>query len=536
MKNKTNPLKRIRADFLGHLKRFYKVDSSPDGRRHVEFLQDVVRCLPDDLREAYWDLQLVALACTYLADGGRIETLYRFGFSQNMVNAVRLLTPCYPEDEAEDGPGHLRYMLRLLRSRISCTVRYAMIAAARKQALRPGVEVPSEQMLELFRGLADGELRVTKETPFFGQFAEFELGDRSYEDVCRDVCARAFRFGPFLEMLVAAEWYPFVFDSETDLVWGRNRQGEGQNQLGDALRSALQMVLQTLDFCRLQPYADESQTVVWARAGWWHKITKISDWVQVLAENPDPEFVRHCPFHRFSVRDWLDLLRWQPKFFDICHLSRKKDPEFWADVACLMPELLDDAHWARISPAQWLNVLAFHPELSVRAPWASLKADDDDEGFVDGWGMLLLWQPSFARHCRVWAKLDDDARARLAIMRSEFRKKLSRNGPLGRSWVDPFYAEVRVRNGRNYRYSSENDISTMCSPGYFEETDCRSLVWFGFRRPILYRYCLKRVAEELPLELALHFTPALCRRCPKPVRERAWRMTQRKALKMLLGT
>ena len=123
--SKSNPLKHIRADFLGHLKRFYKADSSPDGRRHVEFLQDVVRCLPVDLREAYWDLQLVALACTYLADGGRIETLYRYGFSQNMVNAVRLLTPCYPPDEPEDGPGHFRYVLRLLRSRISCTVRYA---------------------------------------------------------------------------------------------------------------------------------------------------------------------------------------------------------------------------------------------------------------------------------------------------------------------------------------------------------------------------------------------------------------------------
>ena len=534
--SKSNPLKNIRADFLGHLKRFYKVDSSPAGRRHVEFLQDVVQCLPEDLREAYWDLQLVALACTYLADGGRIETLYRYGFSQNMVNAVRLLTPCYPPDEAEDGPGHFRYMLRLLRSRISCTVRYAMIAAARKRVQRPGVEVPSEQMLELFRGLADGELRFAKETPFFGQFAEFELGDRSYEDVRRDVCARAFRFGPFLEMLVAADWYPFVFDSETDPVWGRNRQGEGHNQLGFILRSALHMVLQTLVFCRWQPYADESQTVIWARAGWWHKITKTSDWVGVLAENPVPEFVRHCPFHRFSARDWLDLLRWQPKFFDLCHLSRKRDPEFWADVACLIPERLDDAHWARLSPAQWLNVLAFHPELSGRAPWTSLEAEDGEEDFVRGWGMLLLWQPRFVRHCRVWAKLNDYARGRLAVMRSEFRKKLAENGPLGRSLVDPFYGEVRARNEQSNRYSSESDISTMCGRGYFEETDCRSLVWFGFRRPILYRYCLKRVAEELLLEVALHFTPSLCRRCPKPVRERAWRMTQRKALRILFFT
>ena len=536
MKNKTNPLKHIRADFLGHLKRFYKVDSSPAGRRHVEFLQDVVECLPGDLREVYWDLQLVALACTYLVDGGRIETLYRYGFSQNMVNAVRLLTPCYPPDEAEDGPGHFRYMLRLLRSRISCTVRYAMIAAARKRVQRPGVDVPSEEMLELFRGLADGELRFTKETPFFGQFADFELGDRTYEDVRRDVCERAFRFGPFLEMLVAADWYPFVFDSETDLVWGRNRQGEGHNQLGFILRSALHMVLQTLNFCRWQPYADETQDVVWARAGWWHKITKTSDWVGVLAENPVPEFVRHCPFHRFSARDWLDLLRWQPKFFDLCHLSRKRDPAFWADVACLMPDRLDDAHWARLSPAQWLNVLAFHPELSGRAPWTALEAEDGEEDFVDGWGMLLLWQPRFVRHCRVWAKLNDYARARLAVMRPEFRKKLEKSGPLGRSLVAPFYAEVRARNEQNNRYSSESDISTMCGRGYFEETDCRSLVWFGFRRPILYRYCLRRVAEELPLELALHFTPSLCRRCPKTVRERAWRMTQRKALRILFFT
>ena len=301
--SKSNPLKHIRADFLGHLKRFYKADSSPDGRRHVEFLQDVVRCLPVDLREAYWDLQLVALACTYLADG---------------------------------------------------------------------------------------ELRFKKETPFFGQFAEFELGDRSYEDVCRDVCERAFRLGPFLELLLEAEWFPFVFDSETDLAWGRNRQGEGRNRLGYALRSVLQMVLNTLDFCRWQSRAAETQDVVWARAGWWHKITKTSDWVGVLAENPVPEFVRHCPFDRFSVRDWIDLLRWQPKFFDICHLSQKRDPEFWADVACLMPERLDDAHWARISPAQWLNVLAFHPELSARAPWAVLEAEDGDKGFVHGWGMLLL--------------------------------------------------------------------------------------------------------------------------------------------------
>ena len=300
------------AEFWAHLQEFYKAGRSTHNARRLDFVQNVARCLPRNFRKGNWDLQLVALACTYLDDGGRIVDLYRHGFSTRMVEAVRLLTPCCSVSELEDGPGPFLHVLRLLRSPMACVVRLAMIAAAGKTGPSFGLGVPSKRMHDLFRDLARGELRFSRKTLYFGQFADFKLGDRSVEDVCKDVREAAFRPGAFGRMLLAAEDFPLVYDSSTDLKWGRNREGLGENRLGNLLKEVQGELAASCNF-RHRPYSIESYPLLWARAGWWHKLESVRAWVELLAENPKPAYVRRCPFRRFSDGDWQNLLWWQPQ-------------------------------------------------------------------------------------------------------------------------------------------------------------------------------------------------------------------------------
>ena len=302
----------IVAEFWNHLQEFYKAGRSACKAQRLDFVQNVARCLPRKYRTGNWDLQLVAFACTYLDDGGRIMDLYRHGFSMRMVEAVRLLTPSYSSGEFEDSPGQFQHVLRLLRSQMACVVRLAMIAVARKMGPRFGLEVPSKRMHDLFRDLARGELRFSRETPYFRSFAEFKLGDRSVEDVRKDVREAAFRPGALGRMLLAAEDFPFVYDSSTDLKWGRNREGQGENQLGNLLKEVQGELAAACNF-RHRPHSIESYPLLWARAGWWHKFESAQDWVELLTENPKPAYVRRCPFRRFSDSDWQDLLWWQPQ-------------------------------------------------------------------------------------------------------------------------------------------------------------------------------------------------------------------------------
>lgn len=165
----------IAAEFWAHLQEFYKAGRLTHAAQRLDFVQNVARCLPCYFRKGNWDLQLVALACTYLADGGRIKDLYRHGFSIRMVETVRLLTPSYSASELEENSGPFLHVLRLLRSPMACVVRLAMIAAVRQTRPNIGLDVPSKRMYDLFLALALGELRFSRETCISGDLLTSSL-------------------------------------------------------------------------------------------------------------------------------------------------------------------------------------------------------------------------------------------------------------------------------------------------------------------------------------------------------------------------